>query len=337
MNHATLVGIWKLKGISDQKIIVGGFSGLCCAASTKGDFKLVSISDRGPNEEPIKIKGSSRQQRPFISPDYTPEIFFTTWSESKGWHFEKRLPLSWADTHAKASGIPNSPDDEEPVDINGHKLPLNERGIDTEGIALDADAYWAVEEYGPSLLKIDSKGRILGRWIPEGSTHRYGIAALPKKIGERAVNRGFEGVTIAGDTLYAFLQSPLAPSEDTISVLAWDTKKEKSLGLLEYPLHDPKANKIGDASALGDGRILVLEQDGKTKDKALRKVFVWNPSTGHKELVVDLTEAGYVGREKAEGLAMLSHELLAVVSDNDYALRSGTSSELAVFKVKIPN
>lgn len=340
VSNAKLIGVWSLQGAPNltEKIQLGGFSGLCCQAQNEGVYTLVSVSDRGPNRDPIEIPASARVQRPFVLPSYVPEIMITTWSPLHGWSYLKRLPLFWSaknDTPSPASGIPNSPKDEIPVTDSGELLALDPRGIDPEGIVLQDDHYWIVEEYGPSILKVNKDGKILNRWIPRQSQHRFGVEELPAELGERAVNRGFEGVALEGKKLYAFLQSPVLPATDEVSVLVWDTVQEKSLGLLSYPLHHPKANKIGDVTSIGDGRLLVLEQDGKTSAEARRKVYIWNPESGNKTLVVDLSLAGYVGREKAEGLVLLGPDRLAIVSDNDYGLKDNAPSEIAVFEINL--
>jgi len=348
---AKLIGTWDLKNPpsagSDSKLEklagslkLGGFSGLCCVKEQSGNFQLISISDRGPNEDPRK-GADDIEERPFLMPTYIPEILISEWSEKYGWNFVERLPMRWeAYPRDSASGMPNSPSkDERPVDKAGKPLEFSRRGIDPEGIAYDSrrSHYWIVEEYGPSILKVDSKGRILNRWIPVGSgTHRDGIEELPAQLAERKSNRGFEGTALVDDTLYAFLQSPLAPDKSKIKVLAFNIATQKTIKILDYSLHDSEANKIGDVSALPDGRLLVLEQDGETHDKALRKIFVWNPKDGTKTLVVDLTAAGFVGREKVEGLTLLSPTRLAVVTDNDYAVKGDFKSELAIFEVQIP-
>jgi hypothetical protein len=339
VGQSRMIGVWPLRGAPevDGKIRLGGFSGLCCQDSKEGVFTLVSVSDRGPNRDPVEIPGTKRVQRPFVFPAYVPEIMITTWSSKDGWSYSKRVPLFWTENKkaVPASGLPNSPLDESPVSDRGDPLALDPRGIDPEGIVLQDDHYWIVEEYGPSILKVAKSGEILKRWIPRGTKHRLGVEELPAELAQRAVNRGFEGVALVGTQLYAFLQSPLAPANDEITVLVWDTIKEASVGLVKYPLHHAKANKIGDVTSIGDGRLLVLEQDGKTTADARRKVFSWNPASGEKTLVLDLSEAGFVGREKAEGLALLAKDRLAVVSDNDYGLKNETPSEIAIFEIAI--
>jgi hypothetical protein len=318
-------------------LFVGGFSGLCCADARGTHVELISLSDRGPNHDPYFAPGNPRPQRPFVLPTFVPELLLSRWSLEDGWTLGHRIPLSWPDGVA-VSGLPNTLEDEAPVDAKGRALPLDPRGLDPEGIALDHEGhYWIVEEYGPSVLKVDSRGRILKRWIPKGSAPaRWGQDSLPAELALRSPNRGFEGVALVGQLLYAFLQSPL-PNQEGIRVLVWDIGREAVHGgLLEYPLHDPKANKIGDVSALPDGRLLVLEQDGGTTRQALRKVFVWDPASGQKSLLLDLSEAGYYAHEKVEGLAMLDSSHLAVVIDNDYGLKNKSPSELAIFEVKLP-
>jgi hypothetical protein len=339
---APVAGRWQLKDPphsmpKDPKSPrFGGFSGLCCSAKTRDSIHFVSLSDRGPNLDPYPTKAKEPPKRPFIEPGFVPEMMVTSWSPKGGWTLVERVPLHW-ENNVAATGLPNNGAEERPVSADGRELPYDARGLDPEGIALAEDGgFWIVEEYGPSLLKVSPQGRILKRWIPKGSgASRHGIEALPAELAQRALNRGFEGVALVGKTLYAFLQSPFK-GQSTVKVLVWDTEREISLGIKEYPMHDPAAQKIGDATTLPDGRLLVLEQDGGTDERALRKVFAWDPTSGSKSLVLDLTAAGYTGLEKAEGISMIDHEHLAVVADNDYGLVKQAPSELVIFKVRVP-
>ncbi|WP_139768072.1 esterase-like activity of phytase family protein, partial [Salmonella enterica] len=67
----------------------------------------------------------------------------------------------------------------------------------TEGITPDGKGgYWLCDEYGPFLINIDSKGKILAIHGPQAAEGEKAIAGgLPNILKWRQANRGFEGLT----------------------------------------------------------------------------------------------------------------------------------------------
>ncbi|EFC7974711.1 esterase-like activity of phytase family protein, partial [Escherichia coli] len=78
-----------------------------------------------------------------------------------------------------------------------HRLKGDNRGLDTEGITPDGKGgYWLCDEYGPFLINIDSKGKILAIHGPQAAEGEKAIAGgLPNILKWRQANRGFEGLT----------------------------------------------------------------------------------------------------------------------------------------------
>lgn len=187
---------------------------------------------------------------------------------------------------------PASPHAEhEPIfSIAGEPLGTDPSGVDSEGIvALTDGSFWIGDEYGPSLLKVDSSGKVSGRWVPTGTGHHFDGAnypihpVLPAIAAARRLNRGFEALALSPDErwLYVIFQSPLAfpdraAHERSRHVRIW--KLDSSSGRLEaeylYPLDPPSSFrrdrvlgeveatdiKVSEAIMLGDDRLLLLER-----------------------------------------------------------------------------
>lgn len=189
----------------------------------------------------------------------------------------------------------------EPIfSLAGDPLGTDPSGLDSEGlIALADGGFWVGDEYGPSLLKLDAEGRVLVRWVPQGTAELYGGATyevadvLPPLASARRLNRGFEALGMSEDERWLFLafQSPLAhpdraAHERSCNVRIWQLDAET--GALEaefvYPLDPPSAFlrdvakgepfeqcdvKVSELVTLGEARLLVLER-GSSSTKLFR-------------------------------------------------------------------
>lgn len=71
-----------------------------------------------------------------------------------------------------------------------HRLKGDNRGLDTEGITPDGKGgYWLCDEYGPFLINIDSKGKILAIHGPQAAEGEKAIAGgLPNILKWRQAN-----------------------------------------------------------------------------------------------------------------------------------------------------
>ncbi len=72
-----------------------------------------------------------------------------------------------------------------------------------------------MDEYGPSLVHVSARGKVLTRYVPKGLKLTGAgcpvVEALPSVLLRRKVNRGFEGLTqLPGGDLVMALQSPLS-------------------------------------------------------------------------------------------------------------------------------
>ncbi|PQY14832.1 esterase-like activity of phytase family protein [Cronobacter sakazakii] len=241
-------------------------------------------------------------------------------------------------------------------------LTGDKRGLDTEGITPDGKGgYWLCDEYGPFIIHVDASGAILAKHGPQAGKDEEGVAGgLPNIIKWRQPNRGFEGLTRMPDgRIIAAVQSTLDIDGKTKNtarftrLVSFDPATGKT-AMYGYPIDievykKAKDAKIGDIVALDDHRILLIEQGGD-KNKTMRnRVYVADLSNATdlstldkteppefddaeklnargvqlatKQLAVDLRELGWQ-QEKAEGLALIDPQTLAVINDNDFGLQS---------------
>jgi len=218
-----------------------------------------------------------------------------------------------------------------------------------------------VEEYGPSVAKFSSGGKLLEILKPG--------KGLPAVLGQRKLNRGFEGAAIIGSRLYVALQSPLENSHSEkgdsriVRIIKVDLLGRRTLGQFAYVLESSKSDKIGDLAVIGPRSLVVVERDGKKGSKSFKRAYRVSlegatnlqllperivgkggtlESMGPGELeeagiipirkmdYVDLAAAG-VKEEKVEGVELFGDDMLAVTIDNDFGLtgeRDGSTGKV---------
>jgi hypothetical protein len=342
----------------------GGFSGLWFEGRDEktGDWKFTTTTDRGPNLE-AKTNEKGETLRPFVDPKFRLQwIRFTYHPDDKKLQLKERVELSLPDGRA-IMGLPNLPPgegDEIAVDLKDQLLAPDPMGLDLESLARDTDGtYWMGEEYRPSLLHFSATGRLLTRWVPEGTNEKFGIPVLAPHLLQRRLNRGFEAIALDGDSVYGFLQSGLKGEPDVTRIEQVDKRTGKPVATFIYPFETtpagwPKVDKIGDAVSNGRGEFYVIEQNGATKEDAFRRIYKIDLRGGtnllrtpnklvtlqdlcerertaegsescllpvRKTFVADLADHGLRDSDKAEGLAFIDDDTLAVVNDNDFSTR----------------
>jgi DNA-binding beta-propeller fold protein YncE len=275
-----------------QQLFLGGFSGLHFEGidPLTGRYKFITHTDRGPNAEPTGIL------RPFLLPDFTPEIVRFELDMSTGaLSITQRIPLQRAPGQP-LTGLPNTSlslnanqpyNDEVPVDLLGNALPLDPLGTDLEGVVVDpADgSFWMADEYRPAIYHFNSSGVLIKRFVPIGTAAAagqpvgtFGDEVLPAVLAQRRQNRGFEGIALDGGKVYVFVQSPLRnPASLANSAL----NAMRNIRVVEFnpatlatrqylyvldnsnlgPEPNTRADKIGDAVSLGGGEFIAIERD----------------------------------------------------------------------------
>lgn len=266
---------------NDRGVDLGGIGSDIYPAGRKGEFW--TVTDRGPNGQ-IKVDGTKR--RTFPVPGFDPAIVKI---RVTGGTVRVLDAIPITTTSGKpVTGLSNQEGrDEAPYSYDARTpLAFNPNGLDTEGIVRAADgSFWLVDEYGPSLVHVSARGKVLTRYVPEGlrlTGAGYPVVeALPSVLLHRKINRGFEGLAqLPGGDLVMAVQSPLSlPDTDageasrTTRLLRFSPKKKAVTAEYAYrfdPVNvvDPSEDdtselKISSVVAVGGSRLLVEERTDK--------------------------------------------------------------------------
>ncbi|MFE7754590.1 esterase-like activity of phytase family protein [Streptomyces sp. NPDC057418] len=266
----------------DRGVMLGGIGSDIYPAGRRGEFW--TVTDRGPNGQ-VKVDGKKR--RTFPVPGFDPAIVRIR-VDGERIEVLNSLPLTTRSGTA-VTGLPNQESRDEAPYTYDARTPLayDPNGLDTEGIVRAADgSFWLVDEYGPSLVHVSSRGRVLTRYVPEGlelkgAGYRV-VEALPGVLLHRKVNRGFEGLALLpGGDLVLAVQSPLSlPDEDAgeasrnVRFLRFSTKRQQVTAEYAYrfdPVEvvdpgedDTSELKISSVVAIGRDSLLVEERTDKS-------------------------------------------------------------------------
>jgi hypothetical protein len=198
---------------NDRKVLLGSVGSDLWRNPSDPAGEFWMVTDRGPNGQ-VRVDGKNR--RTFLVPEFNPSILRVK-VDGTAIRILETIPVI-GQSGKPVTGLPNIQGyDEVPYDYAAKEtLSLNPNGIDSEGIVRTKNGeFWIAEEYTPSILRLDGKGKVLKRYIPEGiklAGTDYPVAvAFPAIYGKRKINRGFEGIALSSDqkTLYLTLQSPL--------------------------------------------------------------------------------------------------------------------------------
>ncbi|KUN19465.1 Tat pathway signal protein [Streptomyces corchorusii] len=266
----------------DHGITLGGIGSDIYPAGRKGEYW--TVTDRGPNGQ-IKVDGKKR--RTFPVPGFDPAIVRIRVSGDTI-KVIGAMPLTTSSGKA-VTGLPNQKSrDEAPYTYDAQTpLSYDPNGLDTEGIVRAGDgSFWLVDEYGPSLVHVSARGKVLARYVPKGlgltGADYPVVEALPSILLHRKTNRGFEGLAqLPGGDLVMALQSPLSlPDADagdasrTTRLLRFSPREKAVTAEYAYrfdpvdvvdPSEDDTSElKISSVVAVGGDRLLVEERTDKT-------------------------------------------------------------------------
>ncbi len=252
---------------------VGIGSGLLFTGKQGDALTFATITDRGPNAD--SPKEGKNETKIFVTPDFAPLLMTIRVQNGKAEAIDPR-PLH--DDKGAINGLPLASDvigstNEVAFSDTLHRLKGDNRGLDTEGITPDGKGgYWLCDEYGPFLINIDSKGKILAIHGPQAAEGEKAIAGgLPNILKWRQANRGFEGLTRMPDgRIIVAVQSTLdidAKSKKKAlftRLVSFDPASGKT-AMYGYPIDSAAYSKnsdakIGDIVALDNQHILLIEQ-----------------------------------------------------------------------------
>ncbi|MFH9675099.1 esterase-like activity of phytase family protein [Streptomyces sp. NPDC017405] len=265
----------------DRGVKLGGIGSDIYPAGREGEYW--TVTDRGPNGQ-IKVDGKKR--RTFPVPGFDPAIVKIRIS-GRTVRVLDAIPVTTSSGKA-VTGLPNQKSrDEAPYAYDaGTPLPYDPNGLDTEGLVRAGDgSFWLVDEYGPSLVHVSARGRVLARYVPKGlgltGADYPVVEALPSILLHRKINRGFEGLAqLPGGDLVMALQSPLPlPDADagdasrTTRLLRFSPRQKAVTAEYAYrfdpvDVADPGEDdtselKISSVVAVGRDRLLVEERTDK--------------------------------------------------------------------------
>jgi hypothetical protein len=268
--------------VNDRGIKLGGIgSDLWRDRQSAGNVYWM-ITDRGPNGQ-IPVAGANRRTFPIA--EFTPFILKVKVTK-KGIKILESIPITGlSSVEQGVSGLSNTTRDEVPFDCAAQtQLTYNAHGLDTEGIVRTKDGtFWVVDEYSPSILKIDAQGKVVKRFLPQNLTPQtntpgyLSVNTLPEILGKRKGNRGFEGIALSMDekTIFAVVQSPLL-NPDTATgnasrntrIYAFDIATERVTAeyvyrfqpIAEFNHTDPTEMKVSALAMVDEKYMLVLER-----------------------------------------------------------------------------
>jgi hypothetical protein len=239
--------------VNDRKVLLGSVGSDLWRDPSDGPGEFWMVTDRGPNGQ-VRVDG--RNRRTFLVPEFNPAIVRVK-TEGDSLKIMESIPIVGS-SGKPVTGMPNLKGvDETPYDYTARKeFGFNVNGIDSEGLVRTKNGeFWLVDEYGPSLLRVASNGRVVKRFVPAGLQlpgADYPIeASLPAVLGKRKINRGFEGLGMSADekTLYLILQSPLGipdrkTGEDSRNTRVFLFDRESERVSAEYVYHFDEATEF---------------------------------------------------------------------------------------------
>lgn len=151
--------------------------------------------------------------------------------------------------------------------------------FDPEGIVVNPRTGHLLvsDEYGPSLLEINSAGQVVRRYeTPANLLPRNGATGVRNHASDagntagKRTNRGFEGLAISPDgrIAYAMLQSAMldegAGSGTLNRIVAFDTRTARPLAQYAYRMEGSSQGRgISALVAINDRELLVLERNNR--------------------------------------------------------------------------
>lgn len=235
---------------------VGIGSGLLFTGKQGDALTFATITDRGPNAD--SPKEGKNETKIFVTPDFAPLLMTIRVQNGKAEAIDPR-PLH--DDKGAINGLPLASDvigstNEVAFSDTLHRLKGDNRGLDTEGITPDGKGgYWLCDEYGPFLINIDSKGKILAIHGPQAAEGEKAIAGgLPNILKWRQANRGFEGLTRMPDGRI------IVAVQSTLDIDAKSKKKALFTRLVSFDPASGKTAMYGYANQIRRDRPLTHEE-----------------------------------------------------------------------------
>jgi hypothetical protein len=237
---------------------VGGFSALLDAGN--GDF--YAMPDNG--------FGAKANSRSFILRLYKVRPKWKTEWSGKG------------DVKILDAMTLSDPDAKVPFPIVNENTPeriLTGGDFDVESVRQAPDGtFYFGEEFGPFIVHVDGKGRVLDAPVPLPRVFSPDNPFLLGRTPNLASSNGFEGMALSkdGKTLYPFLEGPLVGDDPLVRhVYEFDVKERRYTGRNWIYRMSIPGTLVSDAVAYGNDQLIVTERDnGQGPDAVWKKAFV---------------------------------------------------------------
>src|SRR3954452_1332113 len=223
------LGSYAVAGGKAMELSVGIGSSLYHLPGDSAD-RFWALSDRGPNiacgdaedvlgVDPKQFCAGNKQGRIYPHPTFAPSIYEVRLHPAKGtFSVVNTITIKRADG-TPVTGLPNSltkATTETPLDGSGKPIAVDPAAVDTEGLVrLPDGTFWVGEENAPSILHLAGDGKVIARYVPQGSEGDFAVAGypvegtLPAILTRRQLNRGIESLALDGDgALWAVMQNP---------------------------------------------------------------------------------------------------------------------------------
>lgn len=230
------------------------------------------------------------------------------------------------------------------VNENTRDRLLTGDDLDIESVQRGKDGtFWIGEEFGPYLVNVDARGRVLSAPVPFPLGKSPQNPTLGSEAPSTQQSGGFEAMAQSTDKRYLYPITEKGIVGDTDKrrrvVSEFDTRRGRYTGRTWDYRVDVDANLVADAQFTSRGKLLILERDDFDGPKAVTKkvyeVRLGKRGTTSKSPVVDLLKisdpkgisdgGGWgtgrrfaFGLQSVETLVPLSGGRLMIASDNNY-------------------
>jgi hypothetical protein len=176
----------------------------------------------------------------------------------------------------------SDPDAKVPFPIVNENTPdriLTGGDFDVESVRQAPDGtFWFGEEFGPFIVHVDAKGRVLDAPVPLPRVFSPDNPFLLGRTPNLASSNGFEGMALSKDgrTLYPFLEGPLVGDDPLVRrVYEFDVAERRYTGRSWIYRMSIPGTLVSDAVAYGRDQLIVTERDnGQGPAAVWKKAFV---------------------------------------------------------------
>jgi Uncharacterized protein conserved in bacteria len=221
--------------------------------------------------------------------------------------------------------------------------------FDVESIVrADDGTFWIGDEFGPFLLHVSARGRLLEAPIPLPGVRAPENPYLNGAKPNLARSKGFEGMARSADgrRLYPLLEGTVAGDRPgTLRMYEFDVRKRKYTGKRWTYRLESADNAIGDAVTVDRHRFLIIERDSAEGDAAkTKRVYLADirdrdgDGAMDKTLVADLLNIANPKRlggfgttfrfpfQTIEDVAILDNRTLILANDNNFPFSAGRAT-----------